>query len=280
MVSHRALFLSSGVLLAFIIVSGQTSKVGKCPDDRTKKQPSSNDIRCDKDDDSECPKNMKCCKKGGKKVCRLPAEDREGRCPFVKLIKWAKEPSVKCDCDNDCQYGFKCCQLETAGYECHKPLKEGECPSVDKLGALGVCTAKSKRSRACGTDFGCYGNQKCCPCDGDRTVCTDPDPCSLPSDSGSCDDFTENWYFDHTMGFCKPFTYGGCGGNLNRFATQEACRKQCPDKVDGRCPAIKLQDVDNVSTCSYQCGPDKPCGQCQICCPQECGWGKCVTVKA
>lgn len=35
------------------------------------------------------------------------------------------------------------------------------------------------------------------------------------------------WYFDHPMQKCREFLYGGCGGNGNRFDSQEACERRC-----------------------------------------------------
>ncbi|XP_036905699.1 collagen alpha-1(VII) chain isoform X1 [Sturnira hondurensis] len=62
------------------------------------------------------------------------------------------------------------------------------------------------------------------PWDGD-------DPCSLPLDEGSCTAYTLRWYHRavarSTEG-CRPFIYGGCGGNANRFGTREACERRCP----------------------------------------------------
>ena len=37
------------------------------------------------------------------------------------------------------------------------------------------------------------------------------------------------WAFDGTQ--CVPFTYGGCGGNLNRFFTQDQCKQTCEEKT-------------------------------------------------
>ncbi|KAM5291881.1 collagen alpha-1(VII) chain [Ctenodactylus gundi] len=61
------------------------------------------------------------------------------------------------------------------------------------------------------------------PWDGD-------DPCSLPLDEGSCTAYTLRWYHRALPGHkeaCHPFVYGGCGGNINRFETREACELRC-----------------------------------------------------
>uniref|UniRef100_A0A8D2PPD4 BPTI/Kunitz inhibitor domain-containing protein n=1 Tax=Zosterops lateralis melanops TaxID=1220523 RepID=A0A8D2PPD4_ZOSLA len=35
------------------------------------------------------------------------------------------------------------------------------------------------------------------------------------------------WYYDKEQKMCGQFWYGGCGGNKNRFETQEECEFLC-----------------------------------------------------
>ena len=35
-------------------------------------------------------------------------------------------------------------------------------------------------------------------------------------------------YFDNFEKRCRPFYYGGCEGNLNRFDSRDECQKSCP----------------------------------------------------
>ncbi|KAK8769652.1 hypothetical protein V5799_013884 [Amblyomma americanum] len=35
------------------------------------------------------------------------------------------------------------------------------------------------------------------------------------------------WYFNATTGNCSTFMYSGCGGNANRFPTEEMCLEIC-----------------------------------------------------
>lgn len=52
--------------------------------------------------------------------------------------------------------------------------------------------------------------------------------CVLPPSSGNCNAYIPSWYHDPSTGICRPFVYGGCGGNENRYASLEQCQKACP----------------------------------------------------
>lgn len=50
--------------------------------------------------------------------------------------------------------------------------------------------------------------------------------CTLPFIKGPCDYNLQNqyFYFDNLTATCRLFTYGGCGGNKNRFKTEKECQ--------------------------------------------------------
>ena len=54
-----------------------------------------------------------------------------------------------------------------------------------------------------------------------------PATCKLPPERGPCQAALPRWYFDDARGRCAEFAYGGCGGNANNFASEEACRRAC-----------------------------------------------------
>ena len=55
--------------------------------------------------------------------------------------------------------------------------------------------------------------------------CKDP-----PGYAGTCESAIPMWTFDN--GNCKPFTYGGCNGNKNKFSSKEKCLKMCVQITD------------------------------------------------
>lgn len=57
--------------------------------------------------------------------------------------------------------------------------------------------------------------------------CRHADACSLKSDTGGCWNYIIMWFFDSKQRRCSPFWYGGCGGNANRFETEEECKNLC-----------------------------------------------------
>ncbi|CAM9765601.1 unnamed protein product [Bubo scandiacus] len=65
------------------------------------------------------------------------------------------------------------------------------------------------------------------PSKGRRAVAT-PGPCALAKDPGiACTRFSVMWYHRWETGSCEPFWYGGCGGNANRFDSEQDCVRAC-----------------------------------------------------
>lgn len=52
--------------------------------------------------------------------------------------------------------------------------------------------------------------------------------CDAAPETGMCEAYIPSWYHEPSTGICRPFVYGGCGGNDNRYPTLEACQKACP----------------------------------------------------
>lgn len=53
------------------------------------------------------------------------------------------------------------------------------------------------------------------------------DICSLPEAPGQCLAYMPRWAYNPAVSACAQFIYGGCGGNRNRFLTEEACLERC-----------------------------------------------------
>ncbi|KAM8774547.1 WAP four-disulfide core domain protein 8 [Rhynchonycteris naso] len=140
----------------------------------------------------------------------------------------------------------------------------------------GVCRKERLTCRAnlpdmCKEDLACDGYMKCCSF-GCRKRCMDPyeEPCMLPADPGNCKNGVEHWHFDLKYLLCKPFKYGGCGGNSNNFLSMEDCMKACSSTVKkGRCP---LFPSESRMECPGSCKSDNDCPGSDKCCKSMCGF--------
>ncbi|XP_037560598.1 papilin-like isoform X1 [Dermacentor silvarum] len=73
-----------------------------------------------------------------------------------------------------------------------------------------------------------------------RCHCPSHGVCKLPLMEGSCHEKIPRYFFNVTSGFCDVFTYTGCDGNENNFASHEDCLAECEDPCrlpmdPGRC---------------------------------------------
>ncbi|KAK4325646.1 hypothetical protein Pmani_003739 [Petrolisthes manimaculis] len=142
-------------------------------------------------------------------ACRDPCEEvtctaplEECRIVHVACVDEPCPPLPVClpKLDNPCPYGSPLRVNETM-VECGP---EGStCPSSHKchLSPLGEYAL-------------------CCP--KPREVCYDQ------RDSGYCEGSIRRWHFNPETNQCQTFRYGGCGGNLNNFETEEECLNACP----------------------------------------------------
>lgn len=51
--------------------------------------------------------------------------------------------------------------------------------------------------------------------------------CRPKKDPGPCRGTILRWYYDDEVEFCRPFLYGGCLGNSNRFKSEDECKEKC-----------------------------------------------------
>ncbi|KAH8385584.1 hypothetical protein KR200_001689, partial [Drosophila serrata] len=62
--------------------------------------------------------------------------------------------------------------------------------------------------------------------------------CSLKPEFGKCKGRRSLWYYNERYGKCMKFTYSNCGGNRNRFYTQDSCQDFC-DKYEWQTEKLK-----------------------------------------
>lgn len=51
--------------------------------------------------------------------------------------------------------------------------------------------------------------------------------CTLSPETGRCRARIPSYFYNSTAKQCEMFTYGGCGGNDNRFETEKLCLEAC-----------------------------------------------------
>lgn len=175
-----------------------------------------------------------------------------------------------------CQYSeFGCCldqQTQASGQQYEgcgcDTFQFGCCPD-------GVSMAQGPNIEGCNHcsnyEYGCcedeitpaYGpNMEGCGCESSRYGCcleggaaTGPnymgclrlpgENCHLPSETGSCTNYIDKWFFDMNYGGCSRFWYGGCEPGKNHFETEDDCKHKCSEprgsavcflqKVEGPC---------------------------------------------
>lgn len=134
-------------------------------------------------------------------------------------------------------------------------------PLIDLSGEIKSCSD----SDPCLSGYDCVNtiNKKsyCCP--------REDMICSLPVDhgencNGSNDHENNNepilmWYYNIIEMSCLPFEYRGCGGNYNRFISQEHCIKSC---LINLCPA-GLPQIENGQL--MHCNNNTSCNSDYLC---------------
>lgn len=49
----------------------------------------------------------------------------------------------------------------------------------------------------------------------------------MKPEPGMCRAAFKLFYYNSTTKSCDTFIYGGCGGNKNKFKSEEECKKSC-----------------------------------------------------
>lgn len=184
----------------------------------------------------------------------------------------------RCSTLEDCPPGFDC----TSAGDCSP--KQALCSSTGALCDLVPppdCSygyARSYSNDCYGpcvpvTRCGCDSNADCpagTVCDAQVGQCQQPLPwqppneCALPFEAGECDAAFPVFAF--VDGACRAATYGGCGGNANRFYSLETCMAVCEGSpVPNPCPADRFERIACI-----ECGPADECAEWATVCVEPC----------
>lgn len=116
-------------------------------------------------------------------------------------------------------------------------------------GGFGTAGTGAGGTASAGETFGGSGTGGSVPFD---------EACDAPPVVGPCKAAAARWYNDPSTGVCLPFTYGGCGGNMNNYDTLAACQKACPNDKPPQYDACQVASdcvVRGASCCGVCDGP-------------------------
>ncbi|XP_020811194.1 papilin isoform X1 [Drosophila serrata] len=140
-------------------------------------------------------------------------------------------------------------------YNCRQPgVLKDQCSLPKQTGDCSERLAKwhfSETEKRCLPFYytGCGGNKNNFPtlesCEDHCPRQVAKDICEIPAEVGECANYVANWYYDTKDATCRQFYYGGCGGNENRFTTEESCLARCERKPEPSTttPAPSAQDI-------------------------------------
>ncbi|CAH1111392.1 unnamed protein product, partial [Psylliodes chrysocephalus] len=140
------------------------------------------------------------------------------------------------DCLQNCGNAQDLCTLPAVQGDC-----EGEYPQYYYDQSSDSCQAFTYTG--CGGNYNRFQDQQSCEQRCKKSV---PQPtytqaptsasqavmCFESPDPGNCDERITAFYYDPSRRLCQPFIYSGCGGNNNRFNSEEQCQRQCGDFKD------------------------------------------------
>jgi len=76
--------------------------------------------------------------------------------------------------------------------------------------------------------------------------CENQCKCHLEKETGNCRGLFYKWHYNKATESCQEFVYGGCGGNMNRFESEQLCMSNCSVQ------ATNKEDTTNVETEDFE----------------------------
>ncbi|XP_052766205.1 uncharacterized protein LOC128207366 isoform X2 [Mya arenaria] len=205
--------------------------------------------------------------------CRLPRDT--GPCRDDMKVMWYFDP-VKNECD---RFWYGCrgnanrfksekecltvCRNQVIAPEplpvCQQEKKVGPCraalPRYFYNSATGYCE-NFKYGGCQGNDNNFATEDECvrtCNARRERTLSRE-EVCRLPQDTGRCDinffgSASTEYFYNSQTRQCEVFEYSGCGGNRNRFSTQQECNSYCRVQTQATpSPPRRRQPVCELTT--------------------------------
>ncbi|KAK0424287.1 hypothetical protein QR680_008593 [Steinernema hermaphroditum] len=161
-------------------------------------------------------------------VCKLPRE--QGNCGTYSNRWWFNAKTGNCE-----EFIYSGCQGNANNFETYKECQdycrdarsEPQCIQgtalTDSNGNFIICGGATSVQTTCPANHYCYYDGTtygCCP--------TQAYTCSLSYKSGAtCGPAVTRWYYDSTTRTCQTYSFNGCDGNSNNFATQQDCKDYC-----------------------------------------------------
>ncbi|KAK6030499.1 Kunitz/Bovine pancreatic trypsin inhibitor domain protein [Ostertagia ostertagi] len=177
-------------------------------------------------------------------VCKLPRE--QGNCGTYSNRWWFNAKTGNCE-----EFIYSGCQGNANNFETYKECQdycrdarsEPQCIQgtalTDSNGNFIICGGTTAASTTCPANHYCYYDGTtygCCPTQA-----------------------VTRWYYDSTTRTCQTYSFNGCDGNSNNFATQQDCKdycrvESCPD--GGEVGSFQgVERAERSSTCMYHESP-------------------------
>nr|XP_025044610.1 papilin-like isoform X2 [Pelodiscus sinensis] len=214
------------------------------------------------------------CGRPVNEICKLPVD--AGSCfsymtrYFYNSVTDSCEEFIYGGCEgNQNRFSTKNECLKTCGRSdidiCKLPMKPGPCQAFVRRYFYNSVTKKCEKFRygGCQGNENRFANKEEC-----LETCVRPvnEVCKLPMDSGSCFSYQTRYFYNWFTRKCEAFTYGGCEGNGNRFASIDECLRTCGSaEKPGSCPTT------TGGLCILGCNDDDDCAGRDKCCSNGCG---------